>query len=209
MTESAPEIRENVRRPTSPVAGESASAVISEDGLYRYTLTRTWDTECDPMVFVMLNPSTADASVDDPTIRRCRSFAKREGAGGLVVVNLFAYRATKPADLWAAKASGVDIEGPHNRATMIEALDTAATPVEFWDFEGSGDPFPIVCAWGAGGPWSAEAGQRFMNLASAYDDTYYRITRFVSLGTTASGTPRHPLYVKGDQPLVPFAEPVS
>lgn len=71
------------------------SATISECGRYRYRLTRRFaDGPC--ATFVMLNPSTADETIDDPTIRRCRNFAIREGCGGLVVVNLFAYRATDP-----------------------------------------------------------------------------------------------------------------
>ena len=67
------------------------SAVISDCGKYRYVLER--DKGSNPLVFLMLNPSTADASLDDPTIRRCRRFSEDNGYTGIVVVNLYAYRA--------------------------------------------------------------------------------------------------------------------
>src|SRR5580693_7206992 len=70
------------------------------EGEYRYSLTRIWDSSLFPMVFIMLNPSTADHRNDDPTITRCRNRALRDNtAGRLVVVNLFALRATDPRAL--------------------------------------------------------------------------------------------------------------
>lgn len=74
-------------------------AIISECNLYRYILTRIWDENLRKCVFIMLNPSTADANLDDPTIRRCINFAKRENCGSLTVVNVSAYRATSPQDI--------------------------------------------------------------------------------------------------------------
>ena len=79
-----------------------SDAVISECGRYRYMLTRQWagghtSTGTWLLPIIMLNPSTADASIDDPTIRRCAAFAKREGWHGIRVVNLFAFRATEVA----------------------------------------------------------------------------------------------------------------
>ena len=79
---------------------KTSSAVLSECGLYRYRLDRRW-ADGPTCGFIMLNPSTADAEVDDPTIRRCIGFAKREACGALIVVNIYPLRATKPADLWA------------------------------------------------------------------------------------------------------------
>ena len=76
-----------------------STAVISDDGKFRYLLERRWRNEGSSMLFIMLNPSTADAFVDDPTIRRCVGFAKRENCGRLKVVNLFSLRATHPKDL--------------------------------------------------------------------------------------------------------------
>jgi hypothetical protein len=68
---------------------------------HRYVLRRSWIGDGGVVNFIMLNPSTADDVFDDATIRRCVGFAKRWGFSGLVVTNLFAYRATNPADLIA------------------------------------------------------------------------------------------------------------
>src|SRR5271154_3410516 len=73
-----------------------STADISEDGLYRYWLTRTWDPTKPVLNWIMLNPSTADANKDDATIRRCMNFAKHWHYGGIAVYNLFAFRATDP-----------------------------------------------------------------------------------------------------------------
>ena len=78
-----------------------STATISPCGSYRYTLTRDLGLAMKPKrpcLFVMLNPSTADALMDDRTIRRCKGFATREGCTSLTVVNLFAFRATNPDD---------------------------------------------------------------------------------------------------------------
>src|SRR5438105_250311 len=80
----------------------AGSAWFSPDKQYRYLLTRSWDHIPQAMTWIMLNPSTADAFRDDPTIRRCISFARREGCGSIRVVNLFALRATDPRDLTAS-----------------------------------------------------------------------------------------------------------
>lgn len=84
-------------------------AKLSADGLYRYRLGRTWCPSERGVVWVMLNPSTADAHFDDPTIRRCVGFARSWGMGWITVVNLYAFRATYPqelercADRWPAR----------------------------------------------------------------------------------------------------------
>lgn len=75
------------------------TAIISEDNKYRYQLSRIWDQSKPRILFIMLNPSTADAKQDDPTIRRVISFAKSWGYGGIHVGNLFAYRCTDPKGL--------------------------------------------------------------------------------------------------------------
>lgn len=107
------------------------SAYISECGTYRYWLKREWDETLPSMAFVMLNPSKADAENDDHTIRRCIGFAKAWGYGGLVVVNLFAYRSTDPMKLLLA----ADPIGPKNEATIKDIIGS----VEM-----------VVCAWGNG-----------------------------------------------------------
>ncbi|TMF61888.1 MAG: DUF1643 domain-containing protein, partial [Chloroflexi bacterium] len=79
-----------MRRLGTPAAVRGAT--FSADRRYRYRLWRRWDGARPVVAFVMLNPSTADARRDDPTIRRCIGFAKSWGFGGVEVVNLFAYR---------------------------------------------------------------------------------------------------------------------
>jgi hypothetical protein len=74
-------------------------AILSEDNKYRYELSRIWDEEKPRILFIMLNPSTADANTDDPTIRRVINFAKSWGYGGLFVANLYAFRSTDPKGL--------------------------------------------------------------------------------------------------------------
>ena len=76
--------------------GMKKHAVISHDDKYRYQLSRIWDEEKPMVLFIMLNPSTADADVDDPTIRRVVNFAKSWGYGGVFVGNLYAFRSTDP-----------------------------------------------------------------------------------------------------------------
>lgn len=153
------------------------SAVISDCGLYRYRLDRGWG-DGPTMGFVMLNPSTADAEADDPTIRRCIGFAKREGCGGLIVVNLFPLRATKPADLWATD--------PLTRM--------GGQPAELEFHRAVKDADILVAAWGAD---TRRAEHWIVERFGA---------RMVCLGKTKSGAPRHPLYVRKDAPLVPLLE---
>ena len=117
----------------------AARAYLSDDGRYRYSLTRhvaplTGDGVC---TFVMLNPSTADATHDDPTIRRCIGFARAWGFEWLKVVNLFAYRATDPRDLWAVDpyppyATQV---GPENDCTIAKVVGGSDLVVCAWEPE--------------------------------------------------------------------------
>lgn len=95
------------------------SADISDCRRYRYSLTREWD-ERPKMVFIGLNPSTADETVDDPTIRRCVNFAKRDGYGGLIMLNLFAWRATDPSELGKVE----DPVGPRNDLLLANEYHT-------------------------------------------------------------------------------------
>lgn len=159
-----------------------SSAKLSDCGTYRYWLERRWG-DTAPMVFVMLNPSTADATEDDPTIRRCRSFAEREGAGGLIVVNLFALRATNPAELQKHD----EPVGPDNVQNVGQALLLAAITRGY-----------VVCAWGAHDMATREA-RRLRRRAS---DCCVELR---CLGLTKAGAPRHPLYLKSDAPLVPYS----
>ena len=115
---------------------EASSAEISHGGRYRWRLTRVWGQGAR-VCWIMLNPSTADASVDDPTIRRCRGFSQAWGFGGLHVVNLFPLRASEPRVLREVNASirrGIGL-GRSNRE---------------WIKECAADAGKVVCAWGAG-----------------------------------------------------------
>lgn len=164
------------------------NAIISEGGRYRYALTREWGRG-PRVLFIMLNPSTADAMQDDPTIRKCIGFAQRWGYSKLTVVNLYAYRATKPDDLWQAALDGVDIMGPKN-ATCI---DTAASCANM-----------IVAAWGAqvcnyparkaglSPPPEGYANEMLSRLKELKGQT---------LGLASCKQPRHPLMLAYATPL--------
>jgi hypothetical protein len=155
-------------------AEEQRAAIISDDGLYRYQLTRVWRRGAI-LPFIMLNPSTADGTEDDPTIRRCRGFARDMGYAGLTVLNLYAYRATKPRDLFLAMAKDVDVVGPENDECLAWLLESAADT-----------KVPVIAAWGA-----HAAPLRVLELRTMPHAT--EVLR--ALGTTADGSPRHPLYL--------------
>lgn len=146
------------------------SAEISECGLYRYTLSRHW-AKADPTyaLFIGLNPSTADATSDDPTLRRCMAFARDWGFGGLVLVNLFAFRATDPKDMKAA----ADPIGPRNDDRITTEARHAGV---------------VVTAWGAHGRY-LNRDIKVMRLLTAAG------VKMVCLGRTKDGSPRHPLYL--------------
>ena len=149
------------------------NAHFSPCGTFRYILTRRWAEDSAALVFVMLNPSTANAQVDDPTIRRCIGFAKSAGFGGIAVVNLFAFRATKPADLKAGCLA--ERIGPENDAWIGSAVRGAvATGGE------------VVCAWGA----HARGLNRAQDVLA---DIRIAGARPMCLDATADGIPRHPL----------------
>jgi len=106
----------------------TGGATFSRDRRYRYRLWRRWDRSRPAVAFVMLNPSTADARRDDPTIRRCIGFARAWGFGGVDVVNLFAYRATDPRELLRV----ADPVGPRNSRHIQRAGLGAALVVIAW-----------------------------------------------------------------------------
>jgi len=157
---------------------------MAAQSLYRYRLTRSdfadrpWLAVHEPaLLWIMLNPSTADETQDDPTIRRVRAFTRRLGFGQFTVVNLYALRSTAPRGLWVAD----DPVGPQNDETIAEEAFVAVV-----------DDVPIVAAWGA----SARPERVAQVLAIPHV-----APRLHCLGVTAHGAPRHPLYLPGDAPL--------
>lgn len=157
-------------------------AVLSECGCYRYTLTRKWNESLTALTFIMLNPSTADATLDDPTIRRCIGFARERGFGGLLVLNLFAFRATKPTDMKAAR----DPVGPDNDGHIIAALTAAGAASS-----------PVIAAWGVHGAYNGRDDEvRKLSLECGVN--------LMCLGSTKGNHPRHPLYVAAVQEFVPL-----
>jgi len=165
----------------SPADPIERGADFSPCGTYRYRLWRTWGPG-SRVAFVALNPSTADATRDDPTIRRCIGFAQRWGHDGVDVVNLFAYRATHPSDLRAAPAP----VGPDNLRVVRQTLQGAAR---------------VVACWGHQGGWRDQ--HRVIAPLLPHDA--------VCLGRTRAGHPRHPLFVPYQTELQPFSldEPPS
>lgn len=111
-------------------------ADISANGLYRYTLGRRWDVWKPFVCWIMLNPSTADALTDDLTIVKCRRFSADLGGGGLVAVNLFAYRATQPADLVDAAEAGIDVVGSDNDKAIRDAVNRSTIVIAAWGVHG-------------------------------------------------------------------------
>lgn len=152
----------------------NGSAVISPDGLYRYRLARWW-ADGPRVLWAMLNPSTADVTADDPTIRKCIGFAKKWGFAGIEVVNLFALRSSNPTDLRDSAEAGIDPVGPFNNNAIYRAAGEV--------FIGGGS---AIAAWGA---WQDE-------LAEARVAAVRPLLPAVrALRITASGSPGHPLYV--------------
>jgi hypothetical protein len=154
------------------------TATISSCGKYRYLLTRQWDKSIKPLIIIMLNPSTADALKDDPTIRRCISFADQCGYGGISVMNLFALRSTSPKVLWS-----------HSNPVGPENQDYLASHIKKDD--------DVLAAWGSI-PHNQSQDIRVM----AYLKKAKATVR--CLGVTKGGYPRHPLYVANDVNPIPY-----
>lgn len=140
------------------------SAQISGCGSYRYSLTRDWGPG-GYVMFIGLNPSTADATMDDPTIRRCIGYAKDWGYQKLVMTNLFAYRSTDPTIM---KQSNDPI-GPDNDMYLIGLAQNSSL---------------IVAAWGTNGSFNG----RDISVRKMINNMHY-------LKMTKGGHPSHPLYL--------------
>ena len=154
------------------------SAKFDPTGLYRYSLGRCWHSPGPEVAFVMLNPSTADATHDDPTLRACIQFAQRWEYGSLRVVNLFGYRTPHPAELKTVD----DPVGSENDDYLIEAVEQAQR---------------VVLAWGNWGDLKGR-DRTVLTLLKPYRD------KLSCLQNNQSGQPRHPLYIKRSTPLQRF-----
>lgn len=156
----------------------TGTAVISMCEKYRYSLHREWDTSKPMVMFLMLNPSTADSSENDATVRRCLTFAKDWGFGSLCIGNLFAFRSTKPKGLFSTE----DPIGIENKWY----IDYMANIAE-----------KIVCAWG-----NAKTVDRIFKKFPEYkplkdipsDKLYY-------INLCNDGTPMHPLFIPKETKL--------
>jgi hypothetical protein len=153
----------------------SRAAVFSPCRKYRYSLEIIWDESKPLAAFIGLNPSTADEVSDDPTIRRCIGFAKREGCGGLRMLNLFAYRATDPREM---KAAAFPVGGDNDLRKLLDGIAG-----------------PIIACWGSHGDYlGRDSGVRL--------DT----PGMLCFGRNGDGSPKHPLYLRGDAPLIVYTE---
>lgn len=152
-------------------------ATISDCGHFRYRLGRRWG-DGKALLFVMLNPSTADAEVDDRTVKKCMRFAADHGFEALEVTNLFAFRTSSPKEL---KRVGY-LVGPENDAHIAAAVaDTQA----------------VCLAWGSAGAETRRPAQVLQLLRGlGVAPQFLRITK--------SGHPEHPLYLPGELRMQPF-----
>ncbi|WP_196787592.1 DUF1643 domain-containing protein [Burkholderia stagnalis] len=152
-----------------------STAILSEDKRYRYLLTRTWDSRLPVFGFLCLNPSTADETIDDPTVKKCMRFVRSWGGGGLVISNLFAFRATDPAELKMEK----DPIGPENDKWIEHALNSTAM---------------TIAAWGCHGVYRG----RNLDILQRFGD------RLCHLRLTKDNHPSHPLYLPETLRPTPF-----
>lgn len=156
-------------------------AVFDATGAYRYRLDRSWSARGPGLCWVLLNPSTADASSDDPTIRRVMSFSRSWGYSAARVVNLFAWRTTRPKGLRTVD----DPVGPENDTTILETADRSDR---------------IVVAWGNNGSLANPQSGRPRHQ-EVLDMLGPHLNKVASLGLTARSHPAHPLYLAGTTSL--------
>lgn len=160
------------------------TAIISPCGLYRYRLEREVQEEGKVFAFFGINPSTADASVDDATVRKWRGFAQRNGCRKFIVGNVFSYRATDVREL----GSVLDAQGPEHHAHLAAIIRDADVLVPCW---GSSLKVPSSMRW--------RIGAMMADLMLSWKPVLH-------FGVTASGDPKHPLMLGYDTPLLPWGD---
>ena len=151
------------------------NATFSDCRKYRYGLSRTWNGKKKTILFIGLNPSTANEKIDDPTIRRCINYAQNWGYGSLLMVNLFAYRATMPSELKNVK----NPIGNDNDLQIIELSKKADIAVAAWGNEGT--------------------------LLNRDKEVKKILPNLMCLKINKSGQPSHPLYQKKDLKLINYS----
>lgn len=162
-------------------------ATFSADDVYRYALARIWDDHATMLVVCATNPSTADHEQTDPTLSKLLHYAKRDGYGGLILVNVAAFRATDPRALIVEnrKLAGVSVEGEHNQEVIRRALE-----------------MPLLAR--AVAAWGAPKGPLFRHLTARAKTNGSRRS-WHCLGVTKDGHPRHPLYLRNDAAIRPWS----
>ena len=154
------------------------NAVFSEDRKYRYFLLRVWDRRKPKCVFIGLNPSTANEVQNDPTVTRCRNYARFWGYGGLHMLNIFGFRATDPKVMKTQE----DPNGDENDHWLVKISKNAGI---------------VICAWGTHGAYR----ERGKEVISMLDNAGVALH---CLGETKDGFPKHPLYLRADAKPQPF-----
>ena len=149
-------------------------ANISKDKIYRYTLSRTWDSTKPTVLFIGLNPSIADENIDDPTITRCINFAKDWGYGTLLMANLFAFRSTYPKEIYLID----DPIGKDNDHYILECVKQSDL---------------IIACWGNNGTYMDR--EKFIKEL---------VPNLYCLQKNKNGTPHHPLRLSRDINPIPF-----
>ncbi len=157
----------------------NAGAVFSPDRVYRYSLWRIWDRNKPIVLFILLNPSTADEVRLDPTLTRCKNFAMQWGYGGMLVGNIFALKSTNPKALYISN----DPIGPENDEYLLRMIRHAAMTVVGWGVHGS--------------------------FLSRGDTVLKMIPYPYAFGLNEDGTPKHPLYLSKNAGLIPLPKPES
>jgi len=161
-----------------------AGALLSPCDKYRYFLWRTWREDIAPITFCLINPSTADSKEDDPTLRKCMTYAREWGFGGVQIVNLFAYRTKSPKVLAEAAKRGEDIVGPENDGNLRLVLQA---------------PGVVLCGWG--NMPSTHVKRTSLALSNLFGAPGAQLC---CLGVNLDGSPKHPLYLRGDLQPQPY-----
>lgn len=166
----------------NPEPSHCVFSVEEPTPLYRYSLEHRWDDETPSyarktVVWILLNPSTADESSLDPTLRRCKGFSKGLGAGGMVILNAFAWRSTDPKGMLSAP----DPIGPLNDSTIDKTIQRS-------------DVIAVIAGWGCHGK-HMDRDKQIIDMAAG---------KLQTLRINKDGTCAHPLYLPASSVLVPF-----